>query len=552
VKRFIPIFLAILLLGTLIALSCAPESVSTTPAATQIPTKPTASSTPSATQIPTAPTASSTPSVPQIDKSKYGGTLRLLEKQAPFANLGNPPLNEDYVGTYDVWPVIEKWVRSYENATWEPWLAEQVTISKDLTSITLKIRPGVKFHDGTKLDADAAKWNMDLDLPRNPFIKAVVKVDDMTVRMDLNYYDNTIPENLARMTAISPTAVKKNGADWAKWNPVGTGPFIFKSYERDVSLKMVRNPDYWKPGLPYLDAIEWYFIPDDLTRTAAFMHGEGHATRASAMDAQMLIKMGFELIPQPAYMPSRMVLEPDSLHPGSPFYDQRVREAVWIAINRGAILTARGFGLAKGSNQFAGLGQPGYIAELENLRPFDPTKAKQLLAAAGYPKGFKATLYPNPGGVTDPDTMVAIQGYLKDIGITLEIVNLDNAAHNNLRYNTGWTNGMIAISQSTGPNIASVFKTFMSANSITKHSVYTSKAFNDAMYAALATVDVNAGLMEKANRLAWEGVFTIPYQYQPTAGRLNIQTKEARDMGINTMFNWQGWTPEKAWLIKSK
>jgi peptide/nickel transport system substrate-binding protein len=551
-KRLIPIFLAILLLGTLIALSCAPESVSTTPAA---PATTTTSTTVRPTQIPTSTTtAPSTTSVPAIDKSKYGGTLRMIEKQPPFANLGMPPMQDDYVGTYATWPILERWVRSYEDASWEPWLAEQVTIAKDLTSITLKIRLGVKFHDGTKLDADAAKWNLDFALQsgRFPFMKDIVKLDDMTVRMGLNFYDNTITQSLATMSAISPTAVKKNGEEWAKWNPVGTGPFIFKSYERDVKLTMVRNPEYWIPGLPYLDAIEWIYIPDDMTRTAAFMHGEAQVVRASAMDAQKLISMGFELIRQPSYMPSRSVIEPDSLNPNSPFYNQKVREAVWISINRDAIIKARGFGLSKTCNQFAGPGQPGYIAELETLRPYDPAKARQLLAEAGYPKGFKATLYPNPGGVTDPDTMVAIQGYLKDIGITLEIVNLDNAAHNNLRYNTGWKNGMIAISQSTSPNIATVFKTFMSDSSITKHTVYTSKEFNDAMYAALATMQVDAKLMEKANRLAWEGAFTIPYQYQPTAGRLNIKTKEVQDFGLNTMYNWQGYTPEKTWLIKSK
>ena len=134
-------------------------------------------------------------------------------------------------------------MRHYYNGRIEPWLAESWKVAPDKKSITFVLRKGVKFHDGTDFNAEAAKFNLDaLKAGKNPGTEdwgSIDIIDAYTVRINLLKYSNIL---LSRFGAtpgsmVSPTAFKTKGIEWARWNPVGTGPFEFVSFERDASMR---------------------------------------------------------------------------------------------------------------------------------------------------------------------------------------------------------------------------------------------------------------------------------------------------------------------------
>ena len=161
-----------------------------------------------------------------------------------------------------------------------PWLATGWKIAKDLRSITFTLRKGVKFHDGTDFNAEAVKWNLDrYRTSTNTELKSVESVevlDPFTVKLNLSKWSSTLIDNFTMHAGmmISPTSFQKNGADWAKTHPVGTGPFKLAYWQRDTSVKFEKFPGYWQKGKPYLDGVEWVIIADMVTRTMAFKKGE--------------------------------------------------------------------------------------------------------------------------------------------------------------------------------------------------------------------------------------------------------------------------------------
>jgi len=161
-----------------------------------------------------------------------------------------------------------------------PWLATDFELAPDKLSVKITLRKGVKFHDGTDFNADACVYNMqrhvDTGTGSAPKLwKSWEAIDDYTVLLKLNYWENTAIDTLSRCLQISPTRVREKGEDYANWNPCGTGPLKFKDFSKDEYLKFERFDGYWQEGLPYLDGVEFIFIADVMTRQAAFLAGEG-------------------------------------------------------------------------------------------------------------------------------------------------------------------------------------------------------------------------------------------------------------------------------------
>ena len=160
-------------------------------------------------------------------------------------------------------PFFDRLLSIGDDGKYKPGLALSWDTSKDGKTITFKLRQGVTFHDGTPFNAQAVKSNLDNLIPPKATIlsgiTSVDVVDDYTVKLNLPAYNNLILYHFAANPATymySPEALKKNGADWATTHPVGTGPFMLKDYQPNISLTLVKNPNYWQKGLPYLDGIE--------------------------------------------------------------------------------------------------------------------------------------------------------------------------------------------------------------------------------------------------------------------------------------------------------
>ncbi|MGA2110477.1 MAG: ABC transporter substrate-binding protein, partial [Syntrophorhabdales bacterium] len=210
----------------------------------------------------------------------YGGVLRVITNNTPQMMSYVPMM-----GPGDrtvIFPAAEALVdTTKERQTTsgiEPVLAEKVVEDPKKLTITFYIRKGVKFHDGSELTAEVARWNIQqvVDakaLPFSAYLKGMRVTDKYTLVMDLTEYSNQLVPSWGWWSAMySKEAWEKasggdleKGKEWARSHVVGTGPFMLKEYKRDVSSTWVKNPNYWRKSRPYLDGMEFKYIPDPMT-----------------------------------------------------------------------------------------------------------------------------------------------------------------------------------------------------------------------------------------------------------------------------------------------
>jgi len=334
---------------------------------------------------------------------------------------------------------------------------------------------------------------------------SVKKIDDYTVRINIPGYRNTILTGLGAgySMIISPTAVEKNGLDWARWHPVGTGPFKFVEYERDARLVYEKNEDYWNKGLPYLDGVEFIVIADETVRKIAFQLGDIHSLRASGLTAQELRGMGYEHVTRSG---GTFLLIPDSKNAESPFADKRVRLAVSHAINREALAHALGYGFSRPAYQV----YPGFIEtaipDLEKHQ-FDQDLARQLLTEAGYPDGFKTTIHAFIR-VVPRDFVTAIQGMLAEVGIEVDADFPEAGRYSEYRFG-GWSDAMMAHAMASMENINSGFSFYFGGMQFP--SVQKPEGWQEAFDAALSSINVDPVKTQKLAKLMHDEVMIIPY-----------------------------------------
>jgi len=319
----------------------------------------------------------------------------------------------------------------------QPGLATDWTISDDGLDYTLTLRQGVSFHDGTPFNAEAVKFTFDRMLDDgHPYydatfpwaqyyfgnIDAVEVVDDHTVRFTLKEPQATFLTLLKHVSGgiVSPTAVEAHGEDFRN-NPVGTGPFAFVEWERGQRVVVEANEDYWRDR-PALDRVIFRPVPDPTARLNQLRAGEVH----------LMVAFPPEFIPEIEDDPELTLHQATGAHTwwtafntqAPPFDDVRVRQAVNFAVDKQAIIDDVLYGSATLSNGFA---PPGSWAHSDEAMSYgyDPERARELLAEAGYPDGFETDyLVPESGsGMIAPVALATvIQAYLQQVGITANIV----------------------------------------------------------------------------------------------------------------------------------
>ncbi len=430
-------------------------------------------------------------------------------------------------------------------------LATAWQVAPDKKSITFTLRKGVKFHDGTDWNAQAAKFNMDA-------VKAAKKggtavwtsidiVDDYTIRLNISRYENTIFSNLAGQTSVfvSPTAFNNNGIVWARTHPVGTGPFTFVSFSRDVSAKTARNPNYWQTGKPYLDGVDFVYVPDQTTITLAFKAGVGHITN-SALPGQAaeLRAMGFQLFTK---VTKTYVFMPDSVNADSPWSNSKVRQAAEYAIDKEGIAKAMGFGFMQAAYQMSPDGFMGHDDKLEP-RKYNVTKAKQLLADAGYPNGFKTTILVDPA-TADMNAMQVVQNNLRAAGIDANITISQAGKLLDFRTN-GWHNALFANNFSVYPNYIQGIQVNFSSDSKDWVSIARPAGFQNTLDQALQATDygTQSTLCQKIIDNMYDETMVIPlYAIMGTYW----VAEDLRDSGFYSTGGVATWAPWNAWFEKS-
>ncbi|MDT5358964.1 MAG: peptide/nickel transport system substrate-binding protein [Mycobacterium sp.] len=320
-----------------------------------------------------------------------------------------------------------------------PGLAASWDISADGLEYTFHIRQGVRFHDGTPLNAQAVEYNIrrmwDKNSPQYSvkaagqttfvwkFLDTVETVDDHTLKIRLKQPFSEFLRMLAQggsgsTAIISPTALKTYGEDIAD-HPVGTGPFKFKERIRGERIDLVRNDDYWGT-VPSIDGVVFRPLPDPSARTAALRSGDVDMIAVPNPDSiDNLVNEGYQLSegipPHIWYLSFNMKDKYTS--------KREVREAINLAIDREGMAQDLLRGSVNPALGVQALSAGGYV-ERKDAYQRNLDKARQLLASAGLANGFETTLITSTDGSGQimPTQMAEfIQQNLAEIGINLKI-----------------------------------------------------------------------------------------------------------------------------------
>lgn len=363
------------------------------------------------------------------ESPEYGGTLRFLARLD--ADQIDPHVATDTTGIISGALVYEGLVENVRGEV-QPLLAESWEISDDLLTYTFTLREGVVFHSGRAFEADDVVYSLNrvmdpetLAPNSNSYssIESVEAADPLTVVITLERPHSPL---LFLLSALSSSIVDREAVEstgLAEPPGGGTGPFMYAEHNVGRNLLLTAHPDYWHPELPYLDAIDFTFNPDDNARAAAI--------RSNSVD--LLFS------PAPEFIDSLKEDENIKWYGGSgslslhlllnssraPFDDERVRQAIFYALDRQELLDVanqgQGIPLNGGylpPDRWGALTEPVYGAP-------DLDRARELLADAGYPDGFEAELTVIGTSAFQVRQAEVEQAQLAQIGIDITINPVD-------------------------------------------------------------------------------------------------------------------------------
>ncbi|WP_434761347.1 ABC transporter substrate-binding protein [Enemella sp. A6] len=368
---------------------------------------------------------------PVPGEPQSGGTLTVAEVAQPRSLDPAKTLSSGTTGGTVMAAIYDPLMRfDMEQKKFVPQLAESVEPNDDYTQWTITMRDGVKFSDGTPVDADAVIGSMKYYLDNKgydagvigPLWKGAHKVDDRTVRVDLaepwGTFDATLALGFGHI--VAPAAIE-GGQDHFK--PIGAGPFIFASHSQNEELVLQANPDYWD-GKPYLDKLRFVWLGPDQTKTETF---DGEQVQGALIQDPQLVKKyreaetaGFTW----AYSRSDLLLV--NHREGRPGHDPKVRAAITHAIEPETLY----------DRIFDGIGQPGKELWIENsawandaeVPPYDTELAKQELAEAKT-DGYDGELtFVALSSATERDAALTLTAQLEAAGFTVKVDTLRNPA----------------------------------------------------------------------------------------------------------------------------
>jgi peptide/nickel transport system substrate-binding protein len=357
-------------------------------------------------------------------------------------------------------PAVTPWAVShrvmmhvYDTLVWQdptdlgfkPGLAESWQVAPDGLSYTFKLRRGVKFHDGTAFNAAAVKFSFDrIADPETksgfaaallgPYAGADV-VDEQTVRVRFKVASAGFLDGASQafLGIVSPAAVKQQGKDFGL-RPVGTGPFVFKEWERQDHITLERNPDYqWASpvfkhqGPAYLDRVVFKIIPEDATRLATLENNETNFIETvpeqdlARLRADSRFKLIIGSIPG---LPIGVFLNTQK----EPTDSLEVRQAILQGLSRADIIKTVYFGAYQPAHGPLSSNTLAYNKKVESLNPFDRARARELLERAGWKAGA--------GGIRQKDgkplklefvsseffkgLVTVVQAQLRELGMQVE------------------------------------------------------------------------------------------------------------------------------------
>ena len=419
-----------LVMAMVVAIGCAPAAQApagsprtgeTTPGADQVNTK--------------AP-------FPTKGEPKYGGVLTTAQTDDPpnFDLYSNSTTNMQKF----IWAAYNNVVLfdPYDGGKIIPDVAEKWDISSDGKAVTFHLHKNIKFHDGTPLTAKDVKFSLEFmkDPPkgvvsvRRDNLEPIEKIetpDDYTVKVTLKRPYSALLPMLAQgwMGIYSKDFIAAKGNDIMKKEVMGSGAFKLKQYIRGTSVEMEKTPGHWQTGVPYVDGVQVFFIPDRGTRFAALRTGQlltlgVDGTELGDVEKTLADKVYVERGTGISWSTVNFNVD------RKPFDSAKVREAMSLAIDRRGYIKA----IQDGDAQLGGYVPPSSpfalpAAEIEKLPGYGTDveasrkRAKELLAQAGYPDGFESIQYVRKGS---EDLAIYTQAEWKKIGINTTLKVLDS------------------------------------------------------------------------------------------------------------------------------
>ncbi len=292
--------------------------------------------------------------------------------------------------------IYEGLVKTDRGGQFVPGLAAGWEVTPDGKTYTFRLRQGVKFHNGDSFNAQVAKWNLERAAgegttnPHPEYFRVIGNIatpDEYTLVLTLKDVDALFIAHMAEGDAVM---LPMQGHQEAKSQPIGTGPFKFLEWVRGDRVEMARFEGYWNPELPYLDKVTFKFISDASAQIAALKKGDidviGYILAPEAA-AELSKDQRFKVYA--GATTGEVILSTNNQ--AKPFDNPLVRRAMAHAIDRQAVveLAMFGYGIPIGSHWSP---STPYYLDLTARYAYDPAKAKALLAEAGLPNGFEATL----------------------------------------------------------------------------------------------------------------------------------------------------------------
>ena len=359
---------------------------------------------------------------------KRGGILRISAPANPSSlDPATGGAGSDHAFLFTMYDTLTEW--EFETLKPRPGLAESWSFT-DPTTFVLKIRSGVTFHDGTPLDAEAVKFNLERNKsdPKSNIkadlaaMESVAVTGPMQVTLKLNAPDAALPGILSDRAGmmVSPTAIKASAAGNVARTPVGAGAYAFISWADGEKIVVKRNEKYWKPNRPYPDGIEFAIIPELTTGSRSVTAGQNDLMYQLPPRQKAIMERASNI--KIFNGPTLYVFQIFLNWAKPPFDNIKVRQAFNFAIDRVSFVKAALAGLAEPAYMNLPKAHWAYDKSVAELYPYDPEKARKLLAEAGFKEGTVIEI----GGYTDQDSVqrqeILIE-QLRKAGMSVKFVN---------------------------------------------------------------------------------------------------------------------------------
>jgi peptide/nickel transport system substrate-binding protein len=429
----------VLFLGACTTAAPEPTAVPAAPEPTTVPTAPEPTAVPVASESTTV--FEEEPLPPTTTSHKPEGTI--VFALTTDINAIDPQIATEFNSWNAGFQMFDTLIWQNNEGDLVPELATSWEISDDGLVYIFHLRDDVTFHNGEPFNAEAMIYTWERNRPEDMYNSYywnmavnMEAIDEYTLKItteEVNpLYLSQISENYM---PLAPNYYAEVGEAGFLEHPIGTGPFMFKEWVRGDHLTLVANPNYWREGYPLVETLIFKSIPESATRAAALKTGEVDIiTRLTSEEAENLIGYpGVEIFEYPVDRVYYLAFNNITSGKGTPIEDRDVRLAMNYAVDVQGIIDAFFDGHAVRSSSL--VGTQNFAYDGADPYPYDPEKAKELLADAGYPNGFDIGMAcPDGAYARINEVCQAIANYLGNVDINIDLEFMESTLYWDLEY----------------------------------------------------------------------------------------------------------------------